>query len=64
MERVAQVFASHEEADRATRAYYRSLTPAQRLEILLEILTRARANDHDAQQGLARVYRIVKLPQR
>ena len=36
MERVAQVFRSHEEADRATREYYRSLTPAQRLDILLE----------------------------
>jgi hypothetical protein len=63
MERVAQVFASHEEADRATREFYQSLTPAKRLEILLEILARARANDDDAKQGLARVYRIVKLPQ-
>jgi hypothetical protein len=35
MERVAQVFASHEEADRATREFYQSLTPAKRLEILL-----------------------------
>ena len=64
MERVAQVFRSHEEADRATREYYRSLTPAQRLDILLELIARARADNHDAEQGLARVYRIVKLPQR
>jgi hypothetical protein len=63
MERVAQVFRNHEDADRATREYYRSLTPAQRLKILLEIIARPRESNHDSEQGLARVYRIVKLPQ-
>ena len=64
MERVAKVFGSHEEADQATRAYYRNLTPAERLNILLEIIARAHPTDHDSQQGLARVYRITQLTQR
>ena len=56
-----QIFGSHQQAELATRAYYRSLTPAQRLDILFELIARAHETDHAAQQGLARVYRIVKL---
>ncbi len=62
MERVVRVFQSHEEAEAADRAYYRSLTPQQRLEILLELIARARPQDESAER-LERVYRIVELPQ-
>jgi hypothetical protein len=61
MERVVARFRSHEEADRANRLYYRRLTPAERLRILLEIIAEA---DNAPEQGFARVYRIVKLPRR
>ena len=38
MERVVKKFASHAEADRANRDYYRSLTPDQRAEILVQMM--------------------------
>jgi hypothetical protein len=59
METVARKFSSFAESDRADREYYRSLTPEQRLDILLELV--ARAQDDEAEQGFARVYRVVKL---
>ena len=62
VERTVQRFADFQEADRATLLYYRSLTPAQRIEILLELIERAQENGDATRQGLARVYRIVKLP--
>jgi hypothetical protein len=62
MERTVQRFADFQSADRATMEYYRSLTPAQRIEILLELVERAQATGDATRQGLARVYRIVKLP--
>jgi hypothetical protein len=61
LERVAERFPDFESADQATLQYYHSLTPAQRIDILLELIHRAHENDHATEQGLARVYRIVKL---
>ncbi len=59
VDKVLRKFASHQDAESADRRYYRSLQPEQRLEILLELL--ATAQTHEAEQGFARVYRIVKL---
>jgi hypothetical protein len=53
-----QVFRSFEEADKADREFYRSLTPQQRLDILVELIAQ-----HGPSQKLERVYRIVKLEQ-
>src|ERR1039457_7186874 len=64
MERTVQRFPDFQSADRATLQYYRSLTPAQRIEILLELIERAQESDDATRQGLARVYRILKLPRR
>lgn len=61
MEAIVAKFASHDEAEQATLAYYRQLTPAQRLEILLELIEAANAQTNAASQGLARVYRITRL---
>jgi hypothetical protein len=61
MEIVARKFSSFAESDRADREYYRSLTPEQRLNILLELVARAQADE--TEQGFARVYRVVKLHQ-
>jgi hypothetical protein len=62
MERRAEKFTSFEAADRATKAYYHSLTPDQRIEILLDLIERSREGDSAAEHRLAPVYRIVKLP--
>jgi hypothetical protein len=60
MEKVVHKFSSHEASDAADRAYYRSLTPEQRLDILLTLIARGKA-PNDVGQKLARVYRIIKL---
>ena len=46
---------------KAEREYYRRLTPAQRLEILLELIDRHRDKSDASSERLERVYRIVKL---
>jgi len=40
MEAVVKILHSFAEADRAERAYYQSLTPQERLEVLIELNTR------------------------
>jgi len=62
MEEVVRIFDSFAESDEAEKAYYLSLTPRQRLDILLE-LNRRCWDEADAETGprLARVYRIVEL---
>ena len=59
MEQVHQVFRSHEEAEKANRAYIESLTGQQRLEILLELLASQRTDD-EAANRLACVCRMFK----
>ena len=54
-----RVFRSFQEAEDADRAFYRSLTPEQRLDILLQLIAQ-----HGPVQRLERVYKIVKLEQR
>ncbi len=51
-------FRTFEEAEKADRDFYKKLTPQERLDILLELLS------YGPEQRLERVYRIVKLPQR
>jgi hypothetical protein len=64
MEPVAARYANHEEAEKATREYYRRLTPAKRIEILLELIEAANAGADEASKGFARVYRVTQLPRR
>jgi hypothetical protein len=61
IERTVQKFSSHDEAERAEREYYNSLSPEQRVEVLLELMNRARDLTDPASQRIERVYRIVKL---
>jgi len=63
MKRFIGVFNSHEEADRAERAYYASLTPQERLEILLELIAAHRESLGEAAQGFERVHRVIELSQ-
>jgi hypothetical protein len=60
MEPVVAKFSSHTQAAAADRAYCQSLTPKQRLDIMLELIASQRGTD-EASQRFARVCRIVKL---
>jgi hypothetical protein len=51
-----RVFRSFQEADDADRAFDRSLTPKQRVVILLQLIAQ-----HGPAQRLERVYKIVKF---
>ena len=55
MEKVLRKFSSFAESDRADRAYYRQLSPHERLDILLELVARYREEFGEAAQGFARV---------
>ena len=55
-DRQVRKFRSFREAEEADRAFYRSLTGEQRLDILLELIAR-----HGPIKRLERVYRIVEL---
>ena len=59
MEKVMQKFPSHRQSEEADRAYYQSLSPQERLEILLKLI--AQGQPDETEQRLTRVYRIVKL---
>lgn len=60
MEKVIQFFNSFAEAEEADRKYYQSLTPAQRIEILLVLRSLIKRNDDEPRGRLKRVYRIIK----
>jgi hypothetical protein len=51
-----RVFRSFQEAEDADRAFYRSLTPEQRLDILLQLIAQ-----HGPVTRLERVYKIAKF---
>ena len=62
-ERGAQVFRSFDEAERADDDYYASLTPEERLDILLAMIERYRSSLGEAAERFERVHRIVELSQ-
>jgi len=61
MEPVVAKFRTYQEAEEATREFYRRLTPAERLEILFQLRDMHIKGDDAASEGLARVYRITQL---
>ncbi len=61
MQRTIAKFRTHEEAEAATLAYYRRLSPAERLEMLFKLRALARKGDDVSSERLARVYRIAQL---
>jgi hypothetical protein len=64
MDLVVRKFGSHEEAREADLRYYRSLTPAERIEILLALIASARKEGDASSERLERVYTIAQLPRR
>jgi hypothetical protein len=59
MEREIRVFRSFDESERADRDYYQSLSPAQRMDILLDLINQWQGDK--ASKGFERVYRVTKL---
>lgn len=55
------VFESLEESDRAEAAYYRLLTPEQRVDLVLELVSRYTEAQGEAAKRFARVHRVVGL---
>jgi hypothetical protein len=56
-----RVFSSFEDAEDADMAFYASLTPRERLEILLDLIQRQQESRLEAPAGFERVYRVVEL---
>lgn len=57
MEKVVRKFKSHAEQEAADREFYRSLTPQERVDLMLRIIHEA---NRDAPPRLERVCRIIK----
>jgi hypothetical protein len=60
VDKTVQIHRSFDDASQADVAYYRSLTPEERLDILLELVKQGLPRD-EAKRRLERVYRIVEL---
>jgi hypothetical protein len=59
VEKVARIV-TFEEAEQLDREFYLSLTPEQRMEMMLELLDYAGPDDNGAAPRLERVYRVVE----
>jgi hypothetical protein len=57
-----RVFSSFEEAEAADREYYHSLSPAQRLDILLVLRDQFSPYSDELTKGFERVCRIIERP--
>ena len=64
LDRTVAKFSSHEQAAQADREYYRSLTPQQRVDLVLELMENSRKEGDAAAERFERVYRVVKLSPR
>ena len=63
MDKTVRVFDNQSDADRADREYYASLTPDERLTILLDLIATHRESLGETAQGFERVHRVVELSQ-
>jgi hypothetical protein len=61
MEKVLKVFRSFEEADQSDDEYYASLTPQERVDILLDMIAAYRESLGETSERLERVYRVIEL---
>ena len=61
MEPIVRKFASFAEADQADREYYQSLSPNERVQLVVQLMERSKIFYDDPPQGLERVCRIIKL---
>jgi hypothetical protein len=56
-----RIFSSFREAEQSDTAFYASLSPQERLDLLLEIVARHRESFGEAAERFERVYRVVEL---
>lgn len=61
MERVVRTFHQFADAEEADAEFYASLTPQERLDILLEIVNQVVESSGEAAKGLERVCRVINL---
>jgi len=55
-----KVFSSFDEAEASDKEYYRSLSPAQRIQILLFLREQYSPYDDELTKGFKRVYRVIE----
>jgi len=60
MEKVIATFSSHEDAERADLAYYASLTPDERVAIVLALMEQHRRSLGVHSDRIERVLRVVE----
>jgi hypothetical protein len=60
MKRTIRVFKSFAEAENANKEYYRTFTPAPRIEMLLILRDQYRPYPNDVTEGFKRGYRVIK----
>jgi hypothetical protein len=58
-----RVFSSFQEAEEADKAFYASLSPQQRVDLVLEMVARHRESMGEAGKRFERVYRVIELSQ-
>ncbi len=63
MDRSVRIAHGFDEADRADEEFYASVTPQQRVDLLLEMIAAYTESLGEAAQGFERVHRIVELSQ-
>jgi hypothetical protein len=61
MEKIKRVFKSFDEAEKANREFYNSLSGTERLDILLTLISQNKSSKHDeVGSGPKRIYRVIK----
>lgn len=60
MQKSIRVFKSFAEAEEADKEYYRSLSPNERVALLLVLRDQYRPYSNELTEGFKRVYRIIK----
>lgn len=63
MDKLLRVFNGFEDAEHADEEYYASLTPQQRVDMLLDIVARYGTAHGDTPAGFERVCRVTQLSQ-
>jgi hypothetical protein len=63
MHREVRIFSNFGEAEQADAEFYASLSPQERLDLLLDLIIQYRGVTGEADERLERVYRVVELLQ-
>jgi hypothetical protein len=63
VERVALIFSSFDDAERADEEYYANLDPSERVDILLDLIEQHGKSLGETAQRFERVHRVTRLSQ-